>query len=120
MYKEKQSSWFSVKMKTCYSVSKQIKIICNLHNFFPKLIDAVQIGVTFFLYIAFELGKVKTHEPQVIRSRLARRLNLRLGQNGKLVSASVSLSRSGLLPLGIQERCSSCRLGVGEMPHDQF
>lgn len=39
--------------------------------------------------MAFELGKIKTHESGFVKTRPARRLSLRLGQTGKLMSFQV-------------------------------
>lgn len=81
--------------------------------------DAVQVDGTFFLLNCFWTWQGQ-NTGILIRTRLARCLNLRLGQKGKLVSTSISPSISGLLPLSTQEGHSSCSLGVGEVPNNQF
>ena len=115
------------RVKKCYGAIKQIRVTCNLHNFSSKLIDAFQVQVAFLLQIAFELGEVKTHESQLTDTRLARRLNLRLGQKGKLVSFRSVEAGVVPLPAYFWLAAHGHRGGLfflppwgGEGPHDQF
>lgn len=51
------------RVKKCYGASKQIRIICNLHNFPPKLIDAIRGEVAFLLQLLLNLARSKLTNP---------------------------------------------------------